>query len=256
MSDTPSRPLLLVAALLLVVAGIVAGLLVAGVQRSAAIFSGKGNTRIDQGMVLDRLRSVANLVTTEVALRDVVTYQNTRLGSTKRSLVVVTGKALVGFDLGRARARVDEPGKTIELTLPRARLIGVDILQLKTYDERGGLWNPFHPSDRDTIYQVARERLKSAAGELGVREHAEAGARSVLAALFAAEGYEVRVSFGTAATESMGRWGLTLPEIDAAGLLPHVHRRHPLERAQVDDVHRSRLRSNPLLSDERVPAVG
>jgi hypothetical protein len=155
-----------------------------------------GQTRIDQATILERLQSVAQLVTTEVALRDVVTYENTRLGSTKRSLVVVTGKALVGFDLkGHSRARIDELGKVIDLTLPSAKLVGIDVLQLKTYDESRGLWNPFHPADRDTIYQLARVRLRAAAEELGVRQHAEAGARRVLSALFAPSGYQVRVDF-------------------------------------------------------------
>jgi hypothetical protein len=159
-------------------------------------FSAGGSTRITEAAILERLESVPHLVTTEVALRDVVTYQNTRLGSTKRSLVVVTGKALVGFDLkDHSRARVDELGKVIDLTLPSATLVGIDVVQLKTYDESRGLWNPFHPSDRDTIYQLARARLRTAADELGVREHAEAGARQVLAALFAPSGYQVRVDF-------------------------------------------------------------
>ena len=147
-------------------------------------------------MVLERLRSTANLVTTEVALRDVVTYQNTRLGSTKRALVVVTGKALVGFDLSRqARAKVDESNKLIDITLPHPSLVSTDVVQLKTYDESRGLWNPFYPSDRDTIYQLARDQLKSAAQELEVRRHAEAGAKAVLSALFASSGYSVRVEF-------------------------------------------------------------
>ncbi len=38
------------------------------------------------------------------------TYENRRLGSTKRSLVVVTGKLLTGFDLGRGtEVTVDHP---------------------------------------------------------------------------------------------------------------------------------------------------
>ncbi len=158
--------------------------------------SAAGSTRINEATILERLQSVAHLVTTEVALRDVVTYENTRLGSTKRSLVVVTGKALVGFDLkDHSRARLDELGKVIDLTLPSATLVGIDVVELKTYDESRGLWNPFHPADRDTIYQLARARLRTAADELGVRRHAEAGARQVLSALFAPSGYQVRVDF-------------------------------------------------------------
>lgn len=169
------------------------------------LLSGPGTTRIEEATILEKLRSVANLVTTEVAVRDVVTFENTRLGSTKRSLVVATGKAMVGFDLAHARARVEDDARRIHLTLPRATLVGMDIVQLKTYDESRGLWNPFHPEDRDTIYQLARARLASAARELGVQDHAHAGARSVLAALFASTGYTVDVSFAPPGREQPGR---------------------------------------------------
>jgi hypothetical protein len=182
---------------LLFVAGLIIGLLLARRSYTAADgWPGPGKTRIDQGVILERLQSAADLVTTEVALRDVVTYENTRLGSTKRALVVVTGKALVGFDLQKqAHAKVDEGAKVIEISLPHPSLVSVDVVQLKTYDESRGLWNPFHPSDRDTIYQLARDQLKTAAQELEVRRHAEAGAKAVLSALFSSSGYTVRVEF-------------------------------------------------------------
>jgi hypothetical protein len=182
---------------LLFAAGLGVGLVIA--RKSYGPLGGwgiTGRTRIDQAAIIDRLQSASDLVTTEIALRDVISYENTRLGSTKRALVVVTGKALVGFDLGReAQAKVDHSSKIIEITLPHPSLVSVDVLQLKTYDESRGLWNPFHPSDRDTIYQLAREQLKSAAQELEVRRHAESGAKAVLSALFASSGYTVRVEF-------------------------------------------------------------
>ena len=107
----------------------------------------------------------------------------------------------MGFDLRtHANARIDDSKKTIEVTLPRARLVSVDVVSLRTYDESRGLWNPFQPADRDTIYQIAREQLKRAADDLGVLEHAEAGARAVFEALFASEGYEVRVEFAPSAS--------------------------------------------------------
>lgn len=158
---------------------------------------GGGRTRIDQTVVVDRLKTVAKLVTTEAMLRDVVSYQNTFFGSTKRSLVIVTGKALVGFDLAQTPGvEVHPADKTIALMLPHARLIGIEILEMKTYDESRGLWNPFHPEDRDTIYLLARQRLAATAGDLGVLAHAEEGARKVLAGLFAPDGYTVEVKFG------------------------------------------------------------
>jgi hypothetical protein len=79
--------------------------------------------------------------------------------------------------------------------LPPAKVLTVEVTQLRTYDERSGLWNPFRPADRDTIYQLAREQLISAAGELGVAAHAEESARRLLGALIHADGYTLEVAF-------------------------------------------------------------
>ena len=155
-----------------------------------------GRTTIDQAVVIERLDRVAKLITTEANVRDVVTYENTWLGSTKRSIVIVTGKVLVGFDLQvRPKISISQGDRHIALVFPHARLIGVDVQDLKTYDESRGLWNPFHPADRDTIYLLAHRQLESAARDLAVVQHAEEGARQLLTGLFVPEGYSVEVSF-------------------------------------------------------------
>jgi hypothetical protein len=163
-------------------------------------------TTINASMVIERLDAVAKLITTEAMVRDVITYQNTWLGSTKRSLVIVTGKTLVGLDLQTPpQVSIRQRDRHVTLVLPHARLLGVDITELRTYDERRGLWNPFHPSDRDTIYQLARRQLASAALDLAVVDHAEESARKFLAGLFAADGYTVEVRFAPAAATGTPR---------------------------------------------------
>jgi hypothetical protein len=130
----------------------------------------------------------------------VVVYQNRRLGSTKRSLVVVTGKVLAGLDLDEGtQVDIDHAAHRVTIVLPPAKVLGVEVTQLRTYDERSGLWNPFRPEDRDTIYQLARDQLVAAAGELGVAAHAEESARRMLGALIDPDGYTVEVRFSAAA---------------------------------------------------------
>jgi hypothetical protein len=90
---------------------------------------------------------------------------------------------------------IDHRDRQVHIVLPPAKVIGVEVTQLRTYDERSGLWNPFRPEDRDTIYQLAREQLVSSAGELGVTAHAQESARRLLSALINADGYTVDVSF-------------------------------------------------------------
>jgi hypothetical protein len=111
-------------------------------------------------------------------------------------LVVVTGKVLAGIDLDAGtQVDLDHRDRRVRIVLPPARVLGVEVTQLRTYDERSGLWNPFRPADRDTIYYLAREQLVSAAGELGVAGHAEESARRLLGALIHADGYTVDVTF-------------------------------------------------------------
>jgi len=177
-------------------------LLVTGIftVRNAAGFALRAitgsRTTITHAVAIARMEAVGKLVTSETGLRDIVVYENTRLGSTKRSLVVVTGKALVGIDLkNRASVDIDETARRIRLSIPRARLIAVEVTNLKTYDESRGLWNWFHPEDRDEIYGQALDQLRRTASDMSVLEHGEQSARQLLAALFATDGYTVDVVF-------------------------------------------------------------
>jgi hypothetical protein len=191
----PSRAALGALALLLLLGFTI--LAIARTLSSAArAVVGGGRTTISHAVVVARMEAVSKLVTSETTMRDVVVYENTRLGSTKRSLVVVTGKAMVGIDLAKSGGiDIDEAAHRIVIRVPHAQLLGIDIIDLRTYDETRGLWNPFRSADRDTVLQLARERLESAARETAVRQHAEESARRLLTGLFAPDGYTVDVQF-------------------------------------------------------------
>ena len=150
--------------------------------------------RITQQLVVERLETVAKLVASEMTLRDVVTYQQTRFGSTKRALLVVTGRVSAGIDLAQgSEVRIDSLTRTITVTLPPAQVLGVDILDVTTYDERAGLLNPFRPEDRDAMQRMVREKLISAARESGILIHADRSADRALTALLAQDGYTVKI---------------------------------------------------------------
>lgn len=198
----PRRPVAVVLVSLLLLAGALL-LLAIAIRRltplTRTLIPGRGQTTVSHGVVVEQMRAVAKLVSSETTVRDVVVYQNRRLGSTKRSLVVVTGKVLAGIDLDLGtQVDIDHQGQRVSIVLPPAQVLGVEVTQLRTYDERSGLWNPFRPEDRDTIYQLARDQLISAAGELGVTTHAEESARRMLGAMINPDGYSVEVTFGAA----------------------------------------------------------
>ena len=181
--------LLVVAALLILVGfGYCASRLAPG-----ALF-GRNETNITHDVVVDQIKAVAKLVSSEATVRDVIVYENTWYGSTKRSLVVVTGRLLAGIDLrDNPDVIIDHERRRITIRIPPAKLIAVEIRDMQTYDERGGLWNPFTREDRDAIQRQARAQLMAAGGELALLRHANESAVELLRLLLAKDGYSVDV---------------------------------------------------------------
>jgi hypothetical protein len=165
--------------------------------RTGGRLPGMGSrSALSHALVVERLKSVAQLVTSETTVRDVVTYENRRLGSTKRSLIVATARVTAGVDLDPPpQVKIDSARRHVDIVLPPARVLGVEVTELRTYNEQSGLWNPFRPADRDAIFHEAREQLSRSAGELGVAQHAQESARTLIEALIRAEGYTATVSF-------------------------------------------------------------
>jgi hypothetical protein len=176
---------------LLVVVGVLVVRSASGVMQR---FTQPAEPRITQQTVVERLREVAKLVATEMTLRDVVIYEQTRFASTKRVLLVVTGRVSAGIDLEHgAEVSIDTIDRRITVTLPSAQIFGVDVLNVTTYDERAGLLNPFRPEDRDLIQRRIRTQLMDAARQSGILAHADASAAKVLTQLLGRDGYTVEI---------------------------------------------------------------
>jgi hypothetical protein len=197
-SDRTAARRVLIWGLVALVLVIIAGAGVTAVRRTSGLLGRvtgpPAPPRVTQQLVVERLETVAKLVASEMTLRDVVTYQQTRFGSTKRALLVVTGRVSAGIDLTQgSEVRIDSSSRMITVTLPPAQVLGVDILDVTTYDERAGLLNPFRPEDRDAMQRMVREKLITAARESGILVHADRSADRALTALLAQDGYTVKI---------------------------------------------------------------
>ncbi len=153
-------------------------------------------TNITHSLVVEKVQSVAKLVSSETTMRDVIVYEDTWYGSTKRSLVVVTGKLLAGINLDRGSdVKIDEAAKKIKISLPSAGVLAVDITEMKAYDEQRGLWNAFAPADRDKIFKQARQQIEESGKQGKLLEHANKSAQQLLETMFTRDGYTAEVSF-------------------------------------------------------------
>jgi hypothetical protein len=176
----------------LVVAAALGFLLIRAGARAASGFANNPPT-ITHEMVVERLRDVAKLVASEMTLRDVVIYEQTRFRSTKRVLLVVTGRVSAGINLANTQAQIDSATRKITVTLPPAQIISVDITNVTTYDESAGLWNPFTSDDRDEIQRRIRAQLRTTAQQSGILEHADQAATKALQDFLTRDGYSVEV---------------------------------------------------------------
>jgi hypothetical protein len=191
-----------VAVLALLLIGVLA---VRRASTSIATFGQPAEPRITQQTVVERLREVAKLVATEMTLRDVVIYEQTRFASTKKVLLVVTGKVSAGIDMEHGTTvSIDSGDKRITVTLPPAQILSVDVLNVTTYDERAGLLNPFTPEDRDIIQRRIRGQLMTAARQSGILEHADQSAAKVLTELLGRDGYTVEIKRPLVVTQPTG----------------------------------------------------
>jgi hypothetical protein len=178
---------------------VTAGLGLAVVRKVAGVLDRTGQAKppvITQDVVAMRLQEVARLVASEMTLRDVVTYRQTRLGSTKRALLVVTARVSAGISIDKAEVQIDSAARRITVTLPLAEIFGVDVVDVQTYDERDGLLNPFRPADRDLMHQRVRAQLMVSAERSGILQHANESASRIVERLLAVDGYVVEVRRG------------------------------------------------------------
>ena len=198
-SDLWTRRLVALTLAAAVIGVVVTLALVAGRRLADRVVPPPEPPRISHDLVVQQVQAVAKLVTAEATVRDVVTYESTRFLSTKRALLVVTGRVSAGIDLdsthagGGAQIRIDDATRRITVALPPPQVFGVEVLNVRTYDERAGLLNPFRPADRDSIQTSVRAQLLRAGQETGLAQRAGANAVTLLRALLARDGYTVDV---------------------------------------------------------------
>jgi hypothetical protein len=177
----------------LAVAAALGVLLVRTASSTIGSFGRPNAPTISHDVVVERLREVAKLVATEMTLKDVVIYEQTRFRSTKRVLLVVTGRVSAGINLSTAKVEIDSSSKQVTITILPAQITSVDVTNVTTYDESAGILNPFTPDDRDEIQRRIRVQLRESAQRSGILEHADQAAARALRDFLALGGYTVEV---------------------------------------------------------------
>ena len=130
-------------------------------------------------VLLDKIRSVAKLVSVEGDFAEIYHYENTKesfmslFSSKKKALIVIKAKAQIGYDLKRLNLSADKDRKKIILkNFPEPEILSIEP-DMQFYDIKNGLFNSFSPKDMTQLNVEAKEHIKQKIPESGLMESAK-----------------------------------------------------------------------------------
>lgn len=133
-------------------------------------------TTVDASVLLERVREVCQLVTVqgefseiyrETNLRDVTLYLPipTHWKFSKKALLQVKGKVLVGYNMEQVSITIDSATQSITLSnLPQPDIIAIDHV-ISYLDLEESFFNEFSPEDYTQLNKNAKEVLRKKAYE-------------------------------------------------------------------------------------------
>ncbi len=129
-------------------------------------FANFNQQQLDKHTLLQSIEKVFKIVLAEGHFTEIVDFKDKNkqlfglMSSTKKSLIVVDAKVLIGFDFKKAVIDIDEKNTKIVLPVP-------EILSIETnynfYDIKNGWLNKFDTHDYTNLLAHAKEEIKQKA---------------------------------------------------------------------------------------------
>ena len=159
-----------------------------------------------QGPTIQRLERLCHLVTTRVAVADVLVGE----GEGCRGSWLIRGDALIGVDLSRAQIldKDDDARRaTVRLLPPEVMQARVDHDRSRTWQVSRMAWLPWNADQdrlRDAVMRQAQQLVAHAAGSAESLQHAKMTTEAIITAFFAEVGWQVEVTWETNAAKPTG----------------------------------------------------
>ena len=135
-------------------------------------------TKHQSTVLLERIKSVCQLITIEGDFAEIYKYESTKerfmslISSTKKALVVINAKARIGYDLKKIKMHADTSRKKIILTnFPQPEVLSIEP-ELEFYDIKNGLFNAFTPDDLTSLNKEAKSHIEEKIPESGLMDTA------------------------------------------------------------------------------------
>ena len=135
-------------------------------------------TKHQSTVLLERIKSVCQLITVEGDFAEIYKYESTKerfmslISSTKKALIVINAKARIGYDLKKIKMHADTARKKIILTnFPPPEVLSIEP-ELEFYDIKNGLFNAFTPDDLTSLNKEAKSHIHEKIPESGLMDTA------------------------------------------------------------------------------------
>jgi hypothetical protein len=153
--------------------------LIVGAAIGAGIlyFLGKGkffNTAVEErqnaSIVLQKIERVFKVVTAEGHFSEVFDYSQTQtfaslIPSTKKALLIVNAKVMMGYDFKKMQMEYDEATQQIKiLSFPQPEILSMEP-DIKYYNMENGLFNKFDNNDLTQLQSAAKQKILTKVAE-------------------------------------------------------------------------------------------
>lgn len=118
-------------------------------------------------IVIESIKRVFKIVVAEGQMNEIFNYENTKkllkfIPSTKKALVIVNAKALVGYDINKCKWEIDEEEKVIKLvSFPKPEILSLET-DFNYYYFEDDLFNFISRNDLQEIQYLAKDQVRNA----------------------------------------------------------------------------------------------
>ncbi len=176
--------------------------LIVGMIITFLLFQARGKrkqeseTKIESHTIIESIKRVFKIVVAEGQANEIFNYENTKkllkfIPSTKKALVIVRAKTLIGYDIEKCKWEIDEEKKNIRLiNFPKPEILSLET-DFNYYYFEDDLFNFIGRNDLQEIQHLAKEQVKKSVLQSGLLKVAADQMKLLLSEIATANNWNV-----------------------------------------------------------------
>jgi Protein of unknown function (DUF4230) len=169
--------------------GLMIGAAVVALFKYKGFFNSKPDTVVSSSTImLNKIERVFKVVSAEGHFSEVYDYSQTTnfasfIPSTKKALLLVNAKVLMGFDFKKCKMSFDEDTKKMTiLEFPKPEVLSIES-DIKYYNVENGLFNKFDNNDLTKLQQEAKTKILGKVAESELPKIAQSQMQNLISEL-------------------------------------------------------------------------